>query len=320
MVRSAISRSPQPTKRVNKKLYMVNKVEVKSILNKQKKRDEWFLCDYSVNPYYGCAFNCLYCYIRGSKYGTNMGERIALKSNARDLLERQLKRRAKRGEHGIIALASSTDPYLPYEEGLAMTRDLLKIICAYRFPVEISTKSSLVLRDFDILKKINENAILPEDLRKKLKNGAIITTSISTLDEELAHTLEPGASSPQERLEVIRACKRAGFLTGVNFIPVLPDISDTEEALDTMIGAAKGYGADFVLVGGLTLFGDGPHDCKTLYYRFLDEHFPELVQKYRCLYRIFPYPHKTYSAELAKRASLLCQMHGIRNSIIESTD
>jgi DNA repair photolyase len=213
---------------------MVNTVEVKSILNKQKKRDEWFLCDYSLNPYYGCAFNCLYCYIRGSKYGTNMVERLTLKSNARDLLERQLKQRAKKGECGIIALASSTDPYMPYEEGLAMTRDLLKIICVYRFSVEIGTKSNLVLRDLDILKKIDENAILPADLRGKLKSGAIITTSISTLDEELAHILEPGASSPQERLNVIRACKRAGLLSGVNFIPVLPFISDTEEALDTM--------------------------------------------------------------------------------------
>ena len=297
---------------------MVNKVEVKSILNKQKKRDEWFLCDYSVNPYYGCAFNCLYCYIRGSKYGTNMVERLALKSNARDLLERQLKRRAKKGEYGIIALASSTDPYIPYEEGLAMTRDLLKIICAYRFPVEIGTKSNLILRDLDILKKIDENAILPEDLREKLISGAIVTTSISTLDEELAHILEPGASSPQERLDVIRACKQAGLLAGVNFIPVLPFISDTEEALDTMIGAAKEYGADFFLVGGLTLFGDGPTDCKTLYYHFLDQQFPELVPKYRSLYRIFPYPHKAYSADLAKRASLLCRKYGIRNSIIES--
>lgn len=199
-----------------------------------------------------------------------------------------------------------------------MTGDLLKIMLAYRFPVEIGTKSKLVLRDLDILKKIDENAIVPDDLREKLKSGAIITTSISTLDEEFARILEPGASTPQERLDVIRECKRAGFLAGVNFIPVLPYISDTEEALDTMIGVAKEYGADFVLVGGLTLFGDGPNDCKTLYYRFLEEYFPELVSKYRSLYRIFPYPYKAYSDKLVKRAARLCQKHGVLNSIIES--
>jgi DNA repair photolyase len=134
----------------------MQKVKVKSVLNKQKKRDEWFLCDYSLNPYYGCSFNCLYCYIRGSKYGTTMTERFALKSNAREVLEKQLARRAKRGEYGIIAFASSTDPYLPLPEGLALTRDLLRIIRTYHFPVEISTKSTRVIRDLDVLKQIDE--------------------------------------------------------------------------------------------------------------------------------------------------------------------
>jgi DNA repair photolyase len=295
----------------------MKKVEVKSVLNKQKKRDDWFLCDYSLNPYYGCGFNCLYCYIRGSKYGTNLHETVALKSNAREGLEKQLARRAKRREYGIIAFASSTDPYLPIPEGLDLTRDLLRIILKYNFPVEIGTKSKLVLKDLDVLKEIDETAILPADLQDSLSRGVIISFSFSTLDEALARILEPGASSPWERLETMRACKQQGFLTGANFIPVLPYISDSEAELDSMIGAAKGYGADFVLVGGLTLFGDGPSDCKTLYYQFLERHYPELVPKYKKLYRIFPYPDKTYTDKLAATAAKLCRKHGIRNSIVK---
>ena len=107
---------------------MVNEIQVKSILNKHKKRDDWFLDDYSVNPYSGCSFNCIYCYIRGSKYGENMAKTLSAKINAPELLEKQLSRRAKRGEYGIIALSSSTEPYMPIEEKLKLTRKLLEII------------------------------------------------------------------------------------------------------------------------------------------------------------------------------------------------
>jgi DNA repair photolyase len=145
----------------------------------------------------------------------------------------------------------------------------------------------------------------------------IISFSFSTLDEALARILEPGASSPRERLETMRACKQQGFLTGANFIPVLPFISDSEAELDSMIGTAKACGADFVLVGGLTLFGDGPNDCKTLYYQFLANHYPELIPGYRSLYRIYHYPDKTYTDKLAATAAKLCRKHGTRNTIVE---
>ena len=211
---------------------MVNEIKVKSILNKHKKRDDWFLDDYSVNPYSGCSFNCIYCYIRGSKYGGNMAKTLSVKINAPELLEKQLSRRAKRGEYGIIALSSSTEPYMPIEEKLKLTRKLLEIILKYRFPVEIATKSKLVLRDLDLLKEIAKNAILPDDLEPKLKHRVIISFSISTLDEKLAKILEPGAPKPIERLDAMKRCKERGFFTGICFIPVLPFLSDSEEQVE----------------------------------------------------------------------------------------
>jgi len=114
----------------------------------------------------------------------------------------------------------------------------------------------------------------------------------------------------------MRACKQQGFVTGANFIPVLPFISDSEAELDTMIGTAKESGAEFVLVGGLTLFGNGPNDCKTRYYQFLADHYPALIPKYRRLYRSFHYPAKAYTDKLAATAAQVCRKHGIRNSII----
>ncbi|MEM5867766.1 MAG: hypothetical protein QXG39_07595 [Candidatus Aenigmatarchaeota archaeon] len=146
---------------------MVNEIQVKSILNKHKKRNGCFLDDYSVNPYSGCSLNCIYCYIRGSKYGENMPKTLSAKINAPELLEKQLSKRAKKGEYGIIALSSSTEPYMPIEDQVKLTRKLLEIILKYKFPVEIATKTKLVLRYLDLLRKIDKNAVLPEDLKIK---------------------------------------------------------------------------------------------------------------------------------------------------------
>jgi DNA repair photolyase len=295
---------------------MVNEIEVRSILNKHKKRDDWFLDDYSINPYSGCSFNCLYCYIRGSKYGENMAKTLSAKINAPQLLEKQLSRRAKKEEYGIIALSSATEPYMRIEEKLKLTRKLLEIILKYKFPVEVATKSKLVLRDLDLLKEIDKNAILPTDLKPKLKHGAIISFSISTLDEKLAKILEPGAPKPIERLETMKKCKEEGFFTGVCLIPALPFLSDSEEQLEETIKTVKEYGADFIFVGGLTLFGKGPVDCKTLYYKFLERHYPELVPKYKSLYRIFSTPSKEYQKELEEKSRRLCGKYGVKSSII----
>lgn len=295
---------------------MVNEILVKSILNKHKKRDDWFLDDYSVNPYSGCSFNCIYCYTRGSKYGENMAETLAVKVNAPELLERQLSKRAKKGEYGIIALSSSTEPYMPIEKKLKLTRKLLEIILKYRFPVEVATKSKLVLRDLDLLKKIDKNAILPADLRSKLERGAIISFSISTLDSKLAKTLEPGAPKPIERLKTMKKCKEKGFFTGVCFIPVLPFLSDSEEQLEETIRTVKEHGADFIFVGGLTLFGKGPTDNKTVFYKFLEKHYPELVSRYKKLYRIFWAPSREYQKTLEEKSKRLCKKYDIKNGFI----
>ncbi|WP_290596483.1 MULTISPECIES: SPL family radical SAM protein [unclassified Archaeoglobus] len=295
---------------------MVKGIEVKSVLNKHKKRDDWFLDDYSVNPYSGCSFNCIYCYIRGSKYGENLAKTISAKINAPELLEKQLGRRARRREYGVILLSSSTEAYLPVEEKLRLTRSLLEIILKYHFPLHVLTKSKLVLRDLDLLKEIDKNAILPECLKKKLNGGVVISFSISTLNEKLAKILEPGAPKPKERLEMMQKCKEEGFLTGVCFIPVLPFLSDSEEELDEMIRTAKDYGADFCLVGALTLFGNKEADCKTLYYKFLEKYYPELIPKYKSLFGLSPQPSKGYQKELEKRAKRLCEKYGVKNRIV----
>src|SRR3990170_2576149 len=294
---------------------MVGDIEVKSVLNKHKKRDAWFLDDYSINLYEGCPINCLYCYIRGSKYGENMAETFSVKVNAPEILDRQLKARARKGEFGFVVVSSATDPYPPIEKERQLTRKALEILLAHRFPVHVITKSTMVLRDLDLLREIDSAAIVPEDLKTKLGRGVIISFSISTLDEEITRVLEPGAPTPLERLETLRSCSKEGFLAGLNCIPALPYLSDSDVHLEDMIRAAREYGADFILIGGLTLFGKGPSDSRTLFYRFLERYRPDLVVRYKSLYRIFPMPPKEHQAQLESRATSLAVKHGIRRSI-----
>lgn len=295
----------------------MREILVKSVLNKKKNRDRWFLDEYTLNPYEGCSFNCQYCYIRGSKYGENMDDGLAVKINAPEILDRQLAFRVKKAQYGIIALASATDPYIKAEEKYRMTETFLELILKHRFPVLIITKSDRVLRDLELLRKIDEQAIHAPDLQAKMPRGVIISFSFSTLDEKLAATLEPGAPPPLVRLETMRKCKEAGFLTGVNCIPSLPFISDTEEKLEEMVRSAKLYGADYILIGGLTLFGNGPADSKTLYHKFLSRTFPERVKDYERLYGTFFMPPKNYLHRLEERADRLCKKIQIRRTIIE---
>jgi len=232
---------------------MVKEITVKTILNKHKKRDAWFLDDYSLNPYQLCDFNCIYCYIRGSKYGENMKQGLVAKINAPALLEKELLRRTRKKEYGIIALSSATEPWMHIEKKYKLTRKCLQIVAKYRFPIHCLTKSTLILRDLDLLKRIDENAILPEDLCK-LNHGVLITFSLSTIDEKIAKIFETNAPKPKERLETLYKVKEAGFYAGIAYIPVLPFISDE---LEKMIKAAKDFNADYVFGGTLTLYGIG---------------------------------------------------------------
>lgn len=259
---------------------MPQDIQTKTILNKTKRRDPWFLDDYTINPYSGCSFNCLYCYIRGSKYGEHMEEKLAVKTNAAELLDKQLGNRAKKSQYGIIVLSSATDPYLQIEEEYELTKQLLEVILKHRFPVHIITKSDLVVRDFGLLRKIEKAAILPNDLDKRLSQKVFITFSFSTLDDNVAKIFEPGATPPTVRLETLKSALKEDFLSGVSLMPLLPHISDTGENLEKMFSEFSKIGAKYLFPATLTLFGNNKADSKTLLLNAVKKHYPHLIEKY----------------------------------------
>ena len=114
--------------------------------------------------------------------------------------------------------------------------------------------------------------------------------------------------------------KEEGFLVGANLMPLIPFLSDSEEELDKMIGKMKEYGADFILVAGLTLFGDKPNDCKVRYYETLKKHFPEVIPETRRLFGNSFAPSPSYQHKLRKLSEKLALKHGIRTRILKDND
>ncbi len=158
--------------------------------------------------------------------------------------------------------------------------------------------------------EIAGRAALPPDLGGRV-NGALVTISMSTLDDELARFLEPGAPPPSERLEALERLRDEGIEAGVAFIPVIPFLSDGEDELRQAISGAKDRGASYVFVGALTL----PGDLKRIFLRAMEGRFPELVDGYRGIFK-GGYPSKEYQDRLYSTTISICSEEGIRLGIL----
>jgi len=192
----------------------VKETQAKSVLNKSQ------IFDYCVNPYTGCQVNCRYCYAalfmkRYSGHKEAWGEFVDVKVNAPDVLRKQLLR-AKRG---TVWISSVCDPYQPLEAKFELTRRCLKELLEKQFPVNIQTKSKLVLRDLDLLTEF-----------KEIEVGFTITTS----DEKIAKLFEPGASSVSERLKALEKLRTSGIKTFAFIGPLLP--GDPEKLVADLAG------------------------------------------------------------------------------------
>jgi len=192
----------------------VKETQAKSVLNKSQ------IFDYCVNPYTGCQVNCRYCYAalfmkRYSGHKEAWGEFVDVKVNAPDVLRKQLLR-AKRG---TVWISSVCDPYQPLEAKYELTRRCLKELLEKQFPVNIQTKSKLVLRDLDLLTEF-----------KEIEVGFTITTS----DEKIAKLFEPGASSVLERLKALEKLRTSGIKTFAFIGPLLP--GDPEKLVADLAG------------------------------------------------------------------------------------
>jgi DNA repair photolyase len=221
--------------------------------------------DQSINPYRGCEHGCIYCYARpthcflGHSAGLDFETKLYAKANAADLLTRELAN--PRYQPKLIALGTNTDPYQPIEREHRITRSILEVLAQARHPVGIVTKSSLIVRDLDILGPMARLGLVK------------VALSVTTLERRVARKMEPRAPTPGKRLEAIRSLSGAGVPTAVMVAPIVPGLNDSE--IERILEAAYEAGARQAGYVMLRL----PLEIKTLFREWLATEFPDRAKR-----------------------------------------
>jgi DNA repair photolyase len=248
-----------------------------------------------MNLYRGCTHGCIYCDSRSNCYQMNHEfEDIEVKENAIELLENTLRRKRKRC---MIGTGSMSDPYMPLEAQLEYTRKALLLIEKYGFGATLITKSDRVLRDLDIIKRINQ------------KTKAVVQMTLTTADEALCKLVEPNVSTTKQRFEALKILRDNNIPTVVWLCPVLPYINDTEDNIRRILDmcvAAK--------VRGIICFGMGltlREGNREYFYRQLDKSFPGLKERYIREYGNQYVINSPKSAELMRLFHRTCEQNGI---------
>jgi DNA repair photolyase len=219
----------------------------------------------SVNPYRGCEHGCIYCYARptheylGLSAGLDFETKIMVKENAPELLRRELS--SKRWKPQALTMSGVTDPYQPIERKLRITRRCLEVLADFRNPVVIITKNYLVTRDADLLAAL------------ATFHAAEVFISVTTLDAELARTMEPRTAQPARRLQAIEALAKAGVPVGVLVAPLIPGLTDHE--MPAILAAAAKAGAQSAGFEPIRL----PLAVAPLFEDWLARHLPDRKEK-----------------------------------------
>ncbi len=222
-------------------------------------------CRFSINPYRGCEHGCIYCYARatheylGFSAGLDFESRIVIKPDAPRLLGETFSKRSWSPQ--TVAFSGNTDCYQPIERRLQLTRKCLEVFLRFRNPVSVITKSQLVTRDVDLLSEMASFDLVE------------VNFSITTLDPELARSMEPRAATPEQRLAALELLARAGVPTRVTVAPVIPGLTDAELPAILRESAARGAReASYILVRF-------PHAVLGLFVDWLERMFPQRSAK-----------------------------------------
>lgn len=242
--------------------------------------------DRSVNPYRGCEHGCIYCFARPTHAYLNLSPgldfetRLIARPGIGAVLDRELRARAYRP--ATIAIGTNTDPYQPCEAALRVMREVIEVLSAFRHPVAITTKGTLVERDLDLLAPMAAAGLVR------------VGVSVTTLDPALSRAMEPRAALPARRLEVIRRLTAAGVPVRVMVAPVIPGLTDHElEPILAAARAARAVAASYIV---LRL----PREVSALFREWLDAAVPGRARKVMARVREL-HGGKDYDAEWGRR-------------------
>lgn len=227
---------------------------------------------WTLNPYVGCEHRCTFCYVRGFELRASRptddayGRSIRVKTNIVEVLRRELARRSWRSD--VVALGTATDPYQPVEGSRRLSRGCIEALARARTPFNVITRGPLIVRDIDVLQSAAARA------------DVTVSVSVGTLDDRVWKTTEPGTASPRQRLRAVRMLVDAGIACGVSVAPILPGLTDSQEQVDALVGAAREAGATHLWCAPLNLRpGTREH-----FLARLAEHWPDQVGGYEALF------------------------------------
>jgi DNA repair photolyase len=281
---------------------------VKSLLNAVKAPSMPF--EWSINPYRGCQHGCAFCYARGThsflgvEADDTFQNRIFLKTNGPEALREQLGkmfRLSKKGKPiGHIAIGTATDPYQQAEAKAMLTRQCLEVLAEYPASVSITTRSPLILRDIDLLRRIP---------------GITVHVSIGTLRADMWRSFEPSSPSPRKRLETVKRLREEGIATEVFIAPILPHLTDGADDLRQLIAAVADCRPHRVMASILRL---NTREVKLWFFRILHERFPHLTETYAELYRGSPYAPDSYRDPVKQMIRSLLKQYGLHEEDMRS--
>jgi len=237
-------------------------VSAKTIISGYAEHNAWFGNNYTMNIYKGCCHGCIYCDSRSECYRIENFDVVRAKKDALILINKELKSKKRTG---VIGTGAMSDPYNPFEEKYSLTRGALELINMHGFGVSIATKSSLITRDIDILKKI------------KSHSPVLVKITVTTCDDELCKKIEPNVGVASKRFSAIKELSDNGIFAGILLMPVLPFLEDNEDNISGIVKLAHENGAKFIYPAfGMTL----RQNQRDWYFKKLDENFPGIKQKY----------------------------------------
>ncbi len=255
--------------------------EISSILNVKKFIDPWFWDRYTLNPYNGCSFGCVYCDARSDHYHMpeDFENKILIKKEPHTLLNARLTR-ARTLPKDVVGIGGVTDSYQPAERIYKNTKNCLSVLLKHGYPVHIATKSLLIEKDLGLIDEIGK------------ASWATISVTITSSEPHMSKFLDFRAPAPAKRFQLVERIKKEtkNIQTGILLIPVVPYLGDDRHALEDLVKKTKDCGADYLLFSsGMTL----RNKQALWFFKNLSQFRPELIPRYEKLYR-FSYDHHEY--------------------------
>ncbi len=274
---------------------MAKEITIKSALHYH---DKPIPCNYDLNIYRGCEHKCKYCFAQYShKYleSTDFFDDIFVKTNVAVILDKELSKKSWKKEP--INIGGVTDSYQPLEEQYKLMPDILRVLIKHKNPIILCTKSTLILRDYELIEELAKVA------------DVSIGATITTMNEKIRAIIEPNTSPSCERLGMLKKFKEAGCSTTVLLMPILPYLTDSLNDLDEIFKAIKEVDVDDVHAWTLNLRGN----TKNTFFAFIKSTFPHLMNKYMSLYQTSNVSRE-YNQDINKIVRSLRAKHKIYNS------